>query len=816
MRKMWLVLIVAFGAGQWLPMAAAESFLEGFEDPNVYPIGWNLRDTDPWWGQELTKSPTILASVGVNSTVGLSASQRNFHWVAHPFDWDDPTVEGVIFGMDFRTPAATNTNFPFNGDEVGWTINEFSTSTDEYLQVSMSANSSVIPPVGIIKGKWSNTGGTGRDVTIVTYDRSLIQEYSWYRLRAQFTKLTDTSAQIDVTLTALNVDGSEGSVIATGTMPDTSALADPKDLPAENLFTSIDKWPTFRSYSEKASGPSDNCYFEIVRVPPPPCASKVTPEADQYAEADIEQTANPPSIVYTLENLGTDSYNYTVTELDDAQQPADIPWLSTDKALGTVPTSGTDTVTASINTAGIAGGLHTAHLKFTDSCDPAVEHIRRIDLAVYGCRWNVDSCSQERAYSLGYPANLPENVVYRISNTGSYPMDYTITKTGDSSCFEWLQLTQTAGTINAGQYVDIVCSIDVAQMVGHATDDDYTCTLTFSDNCSPQVVTRDVRLRYLAATDNQVFLYQGDIDPDTDDSAGPGCKFVPDRSDPNGSVETDFQATNGKVWRMVDSNGTIDSWYRAQYYKDGSAWDNMDIFGEMGQTMVARMRVRSSSTADRKPFLGIAEKHSSSALLHWGGPDGVIDETKRGVLEQTGVGSDGFFIFWIATKGSQDTAGWDCGRVVNLYMMNDSLQILWQKEMVLPSAKSESYEGFFFGDTSASGTMDVSYDWISGTNAGAFAPGEEVAVLGQSLIPAGCAVPWPDADEDDDVDMDDFAMLQRCFSPVNDPIDQTECRCFDRGGDGHVDENDVEAFVACATGAGVTFDKNNPPPGCLP
>jgi|GEM_PF-3239233 len=42
---------------------------------------------------------------------------------------------------------------------------------------------------------------------------------------------------------------------------------------------------------------------------------------------------------------------------------------------------------------------------------------------------------------------------------------------------------------------------------------------------------------------------------------------------------------------------------------------------------------------------------------------------------------------------------------------------------------------FGFGSTSITGQQDVYFDWVTATNRGAFAPGEEVAVLGYSLVP---------------------------------------------------------------------------------
>jgi len=94
------------------------------------------------------------------------------------------------------------------------------------------------------------------------------------------------------------------------------------------------------------------------------------------------------------------------------------------------------------------------------------------------------------------------------------------------------------------------------------------------------------------------------------------------------------------------------------------------------------------------------------------------------------------------------------------------------------------------------------------------------------LHPAcACPDPFADADRDNDVDLMDFALLQRCITGAGDPagkFDVAACDCFDRDpmdqdpvfrrsidGDGDVDATDLAAFVACSTGPDVP-----PNPAC--
>jgi hypothetical protein len=819
-RMLSILAIIACLAATPTSAQTSEAWLETFEDPIVYPPGTPLADTAPWWAPPGSKGPTILSDVGVAGSVGLSPSQRNFHWLARPFEWKDPTIGGVVVQFDLRTPGQADPYFPWRNDELGWTTNPESESSSDFFQVTMARVTSPTY-VGQIKGKWRNassgTSGGQRDPVIVEYPRELLNEFAYYRLRAEFTKLTSTSARIDVSLAAINSDGSIGDVIASGSILDTDELPEIQR-PHPDHFSPAVMWPTYKSYNENAAGPADNTYFEIIRSVPA-CASKVTPDefTTQAVEADVNQPATPSSIPYLIENLGSEGLTYTVSELDDQQQPADVSWLSTDKTGGSAAAESFDTVIASIDTTGLGHGMYTAYLKFTDSCDPAVEHLRRIDLTVYSCHWTAE-CSQERSYSTVYPDLLPEDVVYRITNVGDAPSSYSVVKTGGSSCmnYNWLVVNNPAGTVLPGEFIDVVATIDVQALAGRPSNSSYDCTLKFYDDCSPLPVTRNVRMRYLAEPHTQVFVYKGDVDPQDNDSAGPMMRFVPDPDSlANGLVENNFDAVNGKVWRMIDPSGSIKAWYRAQYF-DGFEWQNMTHNAEGGSTLVARIKVDGWSADRRRAFLGIGENDASSAEYHWGGADGVAAESKRNLEWHTGLGTSDFVILWVTAKGAQAGDEWECGREVNLYIVDVDSNVLWHRQIANASAEGSSRTGFFFGDSQGALSMDVSYDWVSGTNAGAFAPGEEVAVLGHSLIvsDSGCIIPFPDTDQDDDVDMDDFAIFQRCIN-VNGNVSE-DCECLDRNRDGYVDEIDMEAFIACVTGSGVPFDPRNPPVNCQP
>ncbi|GMU21910.1 MAG: hypothetical protein AMXMBFR13_19980 [Phycisphaerae bacterium] len=95
----------------------------------------------------------------------------------------------------------------------------------------------------------------------------------------------------------------------------------------------------------------------------------------------------------------------------------------------------------------------------------------------------------------------------------------------------------------------------------------------------------------------------------------------------------------------------------------------------------------------------------------------------------------------------------------------------------------------------------------------AFTKEAERGVQGYFVV--GCNRPFADADNDHDVDQEDFAIFQICYTgsiPVNSPMlsDPTYCACFDRPeggdiGDGDIDQTDLAEFEKCATGPAITF-----------
>ncbi|HOW70927.1 MAG TPA: hypothetical protein PKY77_10030 [Phycisphaerae bacterium] len=85
---------------------------------------------------------------------------------------------------------------------------------------------------------------------------------------------------------------------------------------------------------------------------------------------------SPAPITHTIDNVGAANLpaTYTVAECDANLNAYDWDWLTLDKAGGTVPGGGSDTLTLSFDATGLPAGRYTAYVKFVDSCGRTTVH----------------------------------------------------------------------------------------------------------------------------------------------------------------------------------------------------------------------------------------------------------------------------------------------------------------------------------------------------------------------------------------------------------------------------------------------------------
>jgi len=196
--------------------------------------------------------PVVTSGNGVAGTIGLAPSGTIFTWDAHPFNWSDPEILGVSFRMDFESSSSGT----FDDDRIGWATSITSTSSDIQFGVQLD------DPDGGVVTFWRNSAEVRYQEPITTYSGILTNTF--YRLRANITKLTLTAVKIDVSLTRLDGSGNELQVVASGSLANTSSLG--SDAPAARYFTATSMWPSFKIHTT-AAGDGDNAYYELINTP---------------------------------------------------------------------------------------------------------------------------------------------------------------------------------------------------------------------------------------------------------------------------------------------------------------------------------------------------------------------------------------------------------------------------------------------------------------------------------------------------------------------------------------------------------------------
>ena len=249
---------------------------EDFE--SGFTIGQTVGSHPDWY--DGGAGPVVTSGNGLGGSVGLGQSGTIFTWTAHPFVWTE--VNKVIIGMDFQTDGSAH----LDDDRIGWMISDTSTGSSDIFGVQLDPGGSGYN----IEGYWDGSTADRRP-SIVSLPT--LSANAWYRLRAEFTRLTDTSAGIDVELWSLDAGGNPVALIVEGSIADTSTLG--ADAPHSKYFPATNLWPGYKNYTA-APAPADNAYFEEVPVGgPPPVISNVQTSDITDVSAMITWTTDKPS-----------------------------------------------------------------------------------------------------------------------------------------------------------------------------------------------------------------------------------------------------------------------------------------------------------------------------------------------------------------------------------------------------------------------------------------------------------------------------------------------------------------------------------------
>jgi len=222
--------------------------------------------------------PVVTAGNGVASSVGVATANSIFNWTAHPFNWNAADFQKITLQGDFQTSGSGG----FDDDRLSWTTAGTSTSSNNQFGVQLD-------PGGIVT-YWSNVIGNAK-VNDVIVPLSGLTASAWYRFTAEITKLTATSAKIDVSLVLLDASGNPTGTPYTGSIADTSALAS-GHTPAAGYFSPTTMVPSYKNFNSIA-GATDNLCYEFVTatmIPTVTVTGTLTSFASQPGVASAEQS----------------------------------------------------------------------------------------------------------------------------------------------------------------------------------------------------------------------------------------------------------------------------------------------------------------------------------------------------------------------------------------------------------------------------------------------------------------------------------------------------------------------------------------------
>jgi len=198
----------------------------------------------------------VAGTNGVNNAPGVS---KQLNWMGHPFTWAAlATGDKIITRMDFQTAS----DGQFDDDRTGWVTSDNLDSSSYHFATQLDNTDG--GGGGRIVTYWRTVYGAGSRVqnSIASY-AGLTVGNAWYQSELQITKLTATSARLDVGLWKLDGSGNRiDGPIASGSIADTSTYANP--VPA-GYFTATTLYPMYKNYS--TPGNCDNAYFQITPEP---------------------------------------------------------------------------------------------------------------------------------------------------------------------------------------------------------------------------------------------------------------------------------------------------------------------------------------------------------------------------------------------------------------------------------------------------------------------------------------------------------------------------------------------------------------------
>ncbi len=586
----------------------------------------------------------------------------------------------------------------------------------------------------------------------------------------------------------------------------------------------------------------------------PPCDSGVSPASTGTSTALKGGAATPSQLTYTFGNNGSAVTGYTVAQSDQTGAAATYGWFSLSKSGSVSVNPGqTDQVDLTITDTNLNAGTYTGYITFVPTCNPAVKHVRRIDLTIIDCRSSVSPAGDTlRSAQIG-SGHAPQPVIYTFENTGAPAVSYSV-----SSSAAWLQLDKAGGTVAPGGTDAVTGTINLAGL----TPGGYTATITFTDTCSPAIQhLRQVLLSVdgtISSPGGAAQQFSAEFTTFTGTDLTSLSPVV--SCDPNVATARQFYVQTGGL--QVDQ---LDAGWLTQGSISGVAttalFNNPQGAASGGLAGVGRARFRTflpfDDTFDPANGMAVAWRMRIGDYSPTRGPMQITFPRVKGPFgtsETLSLPGDVFNAFIRIQNGTNVSILRNGGAQfsgINTLVLSDDISgayHVWTAAVCYQASDQRAYwnlwidgQKLLFTGSSDDGSAgspvgpgggiysfrtfledvsgdpyiglgelqssidiwDFDFDWVrmlSYTVSGCpFWDGE-------GCVPAPlCHTPAVDADGDHDVDMDDFAVFQACYTGSGTFTLTTECGCFDRNRDSDVDTLDFQQFQACATGPAVVW-----------
>jgi len=259
MKKLLVALAIVVLGGSGI---AYGEFIDTF---GSYAVGSAVNGQGGWTESGGSTNYKI-AAAGVGGTRGVdngTTGSVQLNWTGHPFKWSSLAVgDKVVVRMDFQANGAGT----FDDDRTGWAMADNTAFASAYNFATQLDQSDGGGHRIVTYWRTAYGGGTQIKLSLASFG-GLIVANDWYRSELDVTKLTATSARVDVSLVHLDAAGNPTGTPITGFVADTSALG--ANSPDPKYFTgdaSDTMYPMFKNYSA-IPGNVDNAYFNIVPEP---------------------------------------------------------------------------------------------------------------------------------------------------------------------------------------------------------------------------------------------------------------------------------------------------------------------------------------------------------------------------------------------------------------------------------------------------------------------------------------------------------------------------------------------------------------------